>query len=115
MPTVVFRADKDDLDDELQSSYLNSDIIEMPPKEDSAFAPLSVGGYIGLILLTCLPVVNLIFLVVYASGGAKKVAVRNYSKAALILLFFTLVLFLTLWIALGDFWNIFMKNTLVFW
>lgn len=106
MPTVVFRAEKDDLEADTQALYLNSDIVETPPREDGAFASVSVKGYLGLILLTLFPVVNLVFLVIWASGGAKRIAVKNYAQAALILLFFVTAVFLTLWITFGDFWNI---------
>lgn len=112
MPTVVFRAGKEDLEENPEALFLNSDIVENPPKENGAYAPISVCGYIGLILLSCIPIINLVFLIICASGGAKKITVKNYSKAVLIIYFLFAVILMTLWIAFGNFWSTLLNSTI---
>lgn len=54
--------------------------------------PISTGGYIGILLLLAVPVVNLICLLVWACGGCKKVNKRNLSRAMLVLILLGIVL-----------------------
>lgn len=55
------------------------------PKKGSKFEPISTGGYIGIFLLFGVPVVGLIFMIVWACGGCRKIGKRNLSRAVLIL------------------------------
>lgn len=54
--------------------------------------PISTGGYIGILLLMAVPIVNLICLIVWACGGCKKVNKRNLSRAMLVLMLISLIL-----------------------
>lgn len=54
--------------------------------------PISTGGYIGILLLLAVPLVNLICLLVWACGGCKKVNKRNLSRAILVLMLIGIVL-----------------------
>jgi hypothetical protein len=54
--------------------------------------PISTGGYIGILLLLVVPLVNLICLLVWACGGCKKVNKRNLSRAMLVLMLLGIVL-----------------------
>nr|WP_302856560.1 zinc ribbon domain-containing protein [uncultured Ruminococcus sp.] len=47
--------------------------------------PVSVGGWIGVMLLSCLPIVNLIMLFVWAFSSSTKKSLKNYARAALIM------------------------------
>ena len=58
---------------------------EVRPPKGSRFAPLTVGGYIGSFLLLCIPLVNLILLIVWSCGGCKNQNKRNLARALLIL------------------------------
>ena len=115
MPTVVFRAEKTESEEELRSSYSNADLIDAPPNPDGVYAPVTVAGYIFLFLAFLLPGVNIVVLIVLASGGTKKLSVINFARAALIVLFFAVVLFLILWIARGSFWTGFLDYFRRYW
>lgn len=54
--------------------------------------PVSIGGWIGVMLLTCLPLVNLIMLFVWAFSSSTKKSLKNYARAALILALIGVVL-----------------------
>jgi hypothetical protein len=47
-------------------------------------APISTGGYIGILLLMLIPVLNLLLLIVWACGGCNRQNKRNLSRALLI-------------------------------
>lgn len=47
--------------------------------------PLRVGQYIGMFLLMCVPVVNIILLFVWSFGGSVNPNKKNYARASLIL------------------------------
>ena len=47
--------------------------------------PLSVGSYIGMFLLLCIPIVNFILLLVWSFGGNVNKNKKNYARATLIL------------------------------
>ena len=46
--------------------------------------PISTGGYVGIIFLLSLPLINLLFLIIWACGGCNKVNKRNFARAILI-------------------------------
>ena len=73
--------------------------------QNSKYAPITTGGYIGIFFLMLIPVVNLILLIVWACGGCKKVNKRNFARAALILclIFFVIIslVLVTLTFAVG--------------
>lgn len=54
--------------------------------------PVSIGGWIGVMFLTCLPIVNLIMLFVWAFSSSTKKSLKNYARAALILALIGVVL-----------------------
>ena len=45
--------------------------------------PISTGGYIGIMLLLAIPVINLLCLIIWACGGCSKVNKRNFARAVL--------------------------------
>jgi len=55
------------------------------PVRGSKYEPITTGGYIGIMLLMCIPVVGLILMLVWAFGGCKKVNKRNLARASLIM------------------------------
>lgn len=58
---------------------------EKPQPESRADQVITTGGYIGIMLLNCIPVVNLVLLIIWACGGCRKTCKTNYARAVLIL------------------------------
>lgn len=59
-------------------------IYTAPPVAAYQEEPISTGGYIGIILLMMMPLINLILLIIWACGGCKKVNQRNFARAILV-------------------------------
>lgn len=56
------------------------------------YEPISTGGYIGIMLLMCIPVIGQILTIVWACGGCRKVNKRNFARAMLVFLIISIVL-----------------------
>lgn len=85
-----------------------ADVPAPPSKASAAAAPvaapapaayvqtnpeiISTGAYVGLALLALIPVVGLVIYIVMACGVFKRINVRNYARAAIILWVVGLVL-----------------------
>lgn len=73
------------------------ELMQMPqsteyiPDKDSKYQPISVWGYVGILLLMGIPCVGFIVLCVWAFGGCRNVNKRNLSRAALIMMVISLV------------------------
>ena len=70
--------------------------------QGTKYEPVGIGGWIGVFLLMCLPVVNLILLIVWACGGATKQSLVNFARAFLILALIGLVIGVILAVAAGS-------------
>ncbi len=57
-----------------------------PPLPGSKYEPVSIGGYIGMMLLMLIPIVNIILLLIWACGGCRKVSQANFARAMLLML-----------------------------
>lgn len=62
----------------------------LPP--GSKYEPITTGGFIGIMLLMMLPIVNFILLLVWACGGCRKVNKTNFARAMLIIMLISAVL-----------------------
>lgn len=62
--------------------------------------PLSVGQYIGILLLMIIPVVNLLFLLIWAFGSTNRNR-KNFARAALIMAIIGIAITVILMIILG--------------
>ncbi|WP_455636357.1 zinc ribbon domain-containing protein [Parabacteroides sp.] len=62
----------------------------LPP--GSKYEPVTTGGFIGIMLLMLIPIVNIILLLVWACGGCRKVNQANFARAMLILLLIGIIL-----------------------
>ena len=60
-------------------------------------APLGVGQYIGMFLLMCVPILNIVLLFMWSFGKAVNINKRNFARASLVLAAIGLIL----WIVLG--------------
>ena len=75
---------------------------EIPPAKGSKFEPITTKGYIGIMLLMCIPIVGLILMIVWACGGCKKINKKNFARATLIVMAVSLVLSLILGLVFGS-------------
>ena len=62
------------------------------PKKKSKWGIISTKGYIGINLLMAIPVIGLILTIVWACGGCRKYAKRNYARAMLIFMAIGIIL-----------------------
>lgn len=69
------------------------------PAPGSKYELISTGGFIGILLLMCIPIVGLILTIVWACGGCRKLQKRFMARAALILMVISLVIVLILGLA----------------
>jgi len=74
-----------------------------PPAAYAATAPagsepLRVGQYIGMFLLLCIPILNIILLFVWGFGGSVNLNKKNFARASLILS----AVMLVFWFVLGS-------------
>lgn len=64
-----------------------------PPYNTQYTAPLSLGQYLGMMLLMLIPLVNIILLLIW-SFGDYNVNKKNYARASLIMLIIAIVLWI---------------------
>ena len=62
-----------------------------PPK-GSKYEPVTTGGYIGIMLLMCIPIVGQLLTIIWAFGGCRKINKRNLARAMLVFLIISAVL-----------------------
>ena len=65
---------------------------DMAPAKGSKYEPITTGGYIGIMLLMCIPVVGQILMIIWALGGCRKINKRNLARASLIMMVVALVI-----------------------
>lgn len=65
---------------------------EKQKKEELDREPITVGGYLIMFLIMCIPVVNLVVLLLWAFGKNGNVNRRNFSRAALVYIAIGIVL-----------------------
>ena len=64
--------------------------------------PISAAGWLGIILLMFIPVLNLFLLIIWAFGGCLKKSKTSFARAALILFLIFAVIVAVAWFAFGD-------------
>ena len=73
-----------------QVEELNQQPVQQTVQQTSnipvEYEPVSIGAYIGYSLLLSIPCVGLIAALIIAFGGNKKISLKNYAKAYLIML-----------------------------
>ncbi len=65
---------------------------EASPGPDSHYGLISTWGYIGIMLLLCIPIIGFILMIVWACGGCRKYQKRNLCRAMLIFMAVSLVI-----------------------
>ena len=78
---------------------------DAPPPPGSKYEPITTGGYIGIMLLMCIPIVGQILMIVWACGGCRKVNKRSLARASLIMLVITLIISFLIGLALKSLFN----------
>ena len=70
--------------------------VQQAPKTDAKpegkYALISTGGFIGITLLMCIPLLGQLLLIIWALGGCKKKQKTYYARACLIMIIISLVL-----------------------
>ena len=61
-------------------------------KPEGKYALISTGGFIGITLLMCIPLLGQLLLIIWALGGCKKKQKTYYARACLILMIISIVL-----------------------
>ncbi len=56
------------------------------------YEPISAWGFIGILLLMCIPIVGLILTIIWACGGCRKVTKRSLARASLIMMVIAVIL-----------------------
>ena len=88
----------------LPREILNSDI------KGTKYEPISAWGFIGIMLLMCIPIVGILLVIIWACGGCRKLCKRSLARATLIMAAIGLVISLIIGIAAGGFINFLSKN-----
>ena len=73
---------------------------EPAPGPDSRYGLISTWGFIGIMLLLCIPIIDFILMIVWACGGCRKYQKRNLCRAMLIFMAVSLVISLILGFAI---------------
>ena len=64
---------------------------DAPPPRGSKYEPITTGGYIGIMLLMCIPIVGQILMIIWAFA-ARKVNKRSLARASLIMMVVMLII-----------------------
>ena len=75
------------------------------PAKGSKYEPITAGGYIGIMLLMCIPVVGIILTIIWACGGCRKVNKRSLARATLIMMAVGIVISLIMTFVLKSVFN----------
>lgn len=77
-----------------QSAYQQATACggDMAPAKGSKYEPITTKGFIGIMLLMCIPIVGQILMIVWALGGCRKINKRNLARASLILMLVMMLL-----------------------
>ena len=64
---------------EEQSSVMTSETPVQGPQEE--YKPIGMWGYLGYEILFSLPVVGIVFLLIFSLGGTKNINLRKYKRS----------------------------------
>jgi len=78
---------------------------DVPPPKGSKYEPISTGGFIGIMLLMCIPIVGQILMIVWACGGCRKVNKRSLARASLIMMVVMLIIGFLISLAVKTLWG----------
>ena len=77
-----------------QSAYQQATAYggDMAPSKGSKYEPITTKGFVGIMLLMCIPIVGQILMIIWALGGCRKINKRNLARASLIMMVVALVI-----------------------
>ena len=78
--------------------------------QGTKYEPITTGGFIGIMLLLCIPILGFILLIVWACGGCRKISKRSFARATLILTVIMTVISLILGLVFGSLIQSLLKN-----
>ena len=88
--------------------------VQQAPKTDAKpegkYALISTGGFIGITLLMCIPLLGQLLLIIWALGGCKKKQKTYYARACLIMIIISLALTALIGFAAKKLINNFINN-----
>lgn len=76
------------------NQFANIPIIDYNPA--FSYQPISMWGYFGYNILFMIPIVGLIFVLIYSLGGTRNINLRNYARSYFCILIIFAVLFVLL-------------------
>ena len=79
-------------DSQNDNSGINAVNFDDPKFAGMDMTPISVLGYIGYNILFALPLVGLIFMIIYSLGSNKKVNLKNYARSFLVMYLIGIIL-----------------------
>ncbi len=68
---------------------MDEKVISQIPEE---YKPISMWGYFGYNILFSLPIIGLIFLIIFSLGGTRNVNLKNYARSFFCYLIIILIL-----------------------
>ncbi len=89
---------------------LPRDIIDSDIK-GTKYEPISAWGFVGIMLLMCIPIVGFLLVIIWACGGCRKISKQSLARATLIMTAIALVISLIIGIAAGSLMNLLSKNS----
>ena len=66
------------------------------------YEPITTGGFVGIMLLLCIPVLGLILLIVWTCGGCRKISKRSFARASLLLAVIAIVIGIVVGLVFGS-------------
>lgn len=91
-----------------ENTFNNSEVINnaapqsnyYAPQQSNLEAPMTIGQWVGTLLLCCIPCVNIILLIVWACSAENK-SKKNWALAQIIISVVVIVIYVILIVALG--------------
>ena len=78
-----------------QQSYVAPPQVAYTPPAGK-YAPIGLGGWMRILLLMLIPIVNILLIIVWACGGCKRITQRSFARATLIMMSVAIVLIMTI-------------------
>ena len=75
------------------------------PAKDSPWATIGTWGWIGILILLSIPLVNVILVILWSFGVAKKRVKQSFARAVLVLALVTLLIMVVSSILIAHYWG----------
>ncbi|MBQ6426059.1 MAG: zinc ribbon domain-containing protein [Clostridia bacterium] len=78
---------------------------ESAPAKDSPWATIGTWGWIGILLLLHIPVINVVMVILWSFGVAKKRVKQSFARAVLVLALVALLVMIVSAIVIAHYWG----------